>query len=160
MKINLELKSLKNSRLVERVGTWVVERPDWLKFSTSVFLISLVSVTLVVFLYDRFWGNSPLSNRQRLVKEALGVCDESQNLSYAQVDFEEWPLDKTFGLEGYTVGNVVSFLSDSASYGEDGPSDSEAAQAYVWLQAKYSDYFTAQSRCDILAEEYQQKYAY
>jgi hypothetical protein len=160
METKSKLRSLKDFRAFKHTKVWVANLPAWVRSASLVILVSFLTTLFTLFFYDRFWGNSPWSNRQRLVKEALEICNTAQTLAYDQVDFTGWPLDKTFGLEGYTVGDMAEFLSDSTSYGTDGPSNSEAAQAYAWLQDEYSEYFTAQSRCDSLAEEYQQKYAY
>jgi len=159
--MKFRLKSLKKNKLIKRLGAWIAKRPQWLKFVASVFAVSLLTSLLALFLYDRFWGNSPWSNRQRLVKEALAVCENAQTLANTAVDFEGWPLDKKYDLEGQGLSTAYGYFQNYEAYAEEGgPNSADAFIASSWLQEKYAEYFTAQERCDILAEEYQTKYAY
>ena len=144
----------------KRVKAWIVKRPR-LNFVLSVFLVSLLASLIAVGLYDRYYGTSPISNRGRLFKKALAVCTEVQTLSQTSVDWENWPLENTYGLEGQALGDVVSSLESYSTYSsETGPSAAEAAIAASWLKTNYPDFFSAQETCNNLAGEYQQRYAY
>lgn len=160
------MRFLKESKLSPRpffknVGKWISRRPYWLKFMVSVLLISLLSSLLAVGLYDRLYGSSPISNKGRLVKEALAVCEDAQTMAAATVDFTGWPLEKKFNLEGESLATVADYFTNYAAYSQEGgPSAAEAYAASAWLQEKYPNYLSSQDRCNTLVQEYQEKYQY
>jgi hypothetical protein len=153
-----------NFNFLKKIGSrakgWIVKRPR-LKFVLSFLLVSLLTSLLVVGLYDRYYGASPISNRGRLLKKALAACTQAQTLSQTAVDWGNWPLGSNYGLEGQALGEVASSLENFSAYSsETGPSAAEVATAASWLKINYPDFFSAQEACTALAGEYQQKYAY
>lgn len=162
MMLKINLKFLKRSKhWLKRVKAWAGKRPHWLKFAVSVFLISLLASLISVGIYDRYYGASPISNRGRLLKEALAACTQAQTLAQTAVNWENWPLESSYGLEGQALGEVMSSLESFSAYpSEEGPAPDEVALAVSWLKANYPDLFSVQEACTKLAEKYQQKYAY
>jgi len=164
--VKINLRFLKKNRLSPRTffkkaGKWVSQRPLWVKFVVSVLLLSTLASLLAIGLYDRFYGSSPISNKGRLVKEALAVCDQAQTLASTAVDFQNWPLENTFDLEGQGLATAVEYFANYSAYSQEGgPSAAEAFTASAWLKENYPDYFSSQERCDTLVQEYQSKYAY
>ena len=162
MMFKINLKFLKKSKpWLKRAKAWAGKRPLWLKFLVSVLLLSTLTSLLAVFLYDRYYGASPISNKGRFVREAVEICNQAQTLSATLVGGDEWPIEKDYDLRGQSLADVLNSLESSQYYAsKDGPTPAEAAALTYWLRSKYADYFSAKERCDEMAAEYQQKYSY
>lgn len=157
--MGINFKSLRKNKRIRRLRAWFSNLPSWVKFVLAVFLVSALTSFLSVVLYDRYYGTSPWSNRNRLYEEATEICTTAQNLSYTFVNWDEWPLESTYDLEGSYLVDVVDYLNSAGSYlDESGPSAEQVATALSWLEEIYSDYFAAQDRCNQLVEEYQENY--
>ncbi|MEX1061540.1 MAG: hypothetical protein WEC39_00265 [Patescibacteria group bacterium] len=133
-----------------------------LSSSLKIFGASLLAAVLVLGVYDQFYGNSPLSRKSRLVKEAIAICNKAQEMAANPVDLSQWPLKETFSIQ--TLGDAANFNLDPASYATEKTTSDEIFKATTWLTEKYgssiTEYSAAQTRCDTLAQEYQEKYAY
>jgi len=134
---------------------------NW-QHTLTVLGLSLLTTLLVLGVYDQFYGNSPLSKKSRLVKEAIAICNQSQELAANPVDLTGWPLKEDFSI--LTLGDAANFNLDPASYATEKTTSDEIFKATTWLTEKYgaqiTEYSAAQTRCDTLAQEYQEKYAY
>ena len=159
MKINL--KFLRKRKLGQRAARLFAKIPPRVRTGLKFFLISALASLLVVFLYDRYYGASPISNKGRFVREAVEICNQAQTLSATLVGGDEWPIEKDYDLRGQSLADVLNSLESSQYYAsKDGPTPAEAAALTYWLRSKYADYFSAKERCDEMAAEYQQKYSY
>src|SRR3990172_1866842 len=134
---------------------------NW-QHTLTVLGLSLLTTLLVLGVYDQFYGNSPLSKKSRLVKEAIAICNQSQELAANPVDLAGWPLKEDFSI--LTLGDAANFNLDPASYATEKTTSDEIFKATTWLTEKYgaqiTEYSAAQTRCDTLAQEYQENYAY
>lgn len=159
--MKISLKFWRKRKLGQRLAKLWSKLPPGVRNGLKFFLISALTSLLAIFLYDRFYGSSPISNKGRFVREAVAVCNQAQTLSATLVGGDEWPIEKDYDLKGQPLTDVLNSLESSQYYAsEDGPTPAEAAALSAWLKQKYADYFTAKERCDEMATEYQQKYAY
>jgi len=157
--MGINFKSLRKNKRIKRLSAWFFKLPSWVKFVLAVFLVSALTSFLSVALYDRYYGSSPWSNRNRLYAEATEVCTTAQDLSYTFINWDEWPLESTHDLEGSYLADVVDYFNSAGSYlDESGPSGEEVSTALSWLEERYPDYFVSQDRCNQLVQEYQENY--
>jgi len=152
----------KKISIVKSLLARVPQIPANWKHTLTAIGLSLLTTILALGVYDQFYGNSPLSKKSRLVKEAIAICNTAQELAANPVDLKGWPLKEDFSIQ--TLGDAANFNLDPASYATEKTTSDEIFKATTWLTEKYgatiTEYSTAQTRCDTLAQEYQEKYAY
>src|SRR3972149_10338720 len=123
------------ANLLKRKVLWLSSWPNWLKFTASVFGVSLLTSLLLLGVYDQFWGSSPISKKSRLVTEALAICNKAQELAHNPVDLKEWPLKDNFNIA--VLGDAAGFAADPASYAKETTTSEDIYKATIWLTEKY-----------------------